>query len=202
MLGAAIDANAPLPEDLEPTGAVDSDEEKEAIMAALARHRPRPLATFTHVSQKSKYQYIRMKDMLRSALGAPPQGGSIFPNLTSGADNMGSSRSLALGIMGAPSSATAENFPNSAGGMGGFSTPLSAGLDGPSGGMNPGSRRQSSISMAGQSGPRQILPGQLPGPRATTEEGQHGERRQCRRFLRTDLEVSIFARYAAGHRYE
>ncbi|PSN73853.1 SCA7-domain-containing protein [Corynespora cassiicola Philippines] len=161
---AAIDANAPLPEDLEPSGAVDSDEEKEAIMQALARHRPRPLTTFTPVSQRSKYQYIRMKDMVRSALGAPP-GSSMYSNVTPGGDNMSTSRGLALGMMGAPTSATTENFPNSAGGMGGFAPPLSAGLDGSSGsGLN--SRRQSSISMAGanNSGPRQILPGQLPGP--------------------------------------
>lgn len=171
LSGAAIDANAPLPEDLEPSGAVDSDEEKEAIMAALARHRPRPLATFTPVSQRSKYQYIRMKDMLRSALGTP-LGGSIFSNMPPGGDNMGTGRSLALGMMGAPSSATTENFPQSAGGMGGYAPPLSAGLDGSSSSLNPGSRRQSSIGMANASnGPRQILPGQLPGPGPQQRKG-------------------------------
>lgn len=138
-------------------------------MAALARHRPRPLATFTPVSQKSKYQYIRMKDMLRSALGAPP-GGSIYSAMAPGSENLGTGRSLALGMMGAPGNATAENFPGSAGGMGGFATPLSAGLDGS---VNPGSRRQSSISMAAPSsaGPRQILPGQLPGPGPQQRKG-------------------------------
>lgn len=141
-------------------------------MAALQRHRPRPMATFTPVSQRSKYQYIRMKDMLRSALGAP-HGGSIYSNVTPGAENIGSGRSLALGMMGAPASATSENFPSSAGGMGGFAPPLSAGIDGPAGGgLNPGSRRQSSISMAGAStGPRQILPGQLPGPGPQQRKG-------------------------------
>jgi len=151
--GAAIDANAPLPEDLEPSGAVDSDEEKDSIMAALARHKPRPLATYTHVSQRSKYQYIRMKDMIRSALGAPP-GGSPFGNPPSATDGM--NRGLSLGMMGAPPSTTSENFPGSAG-MGGF--PMSAGLDGNMG------RRQSGMGMSnGGNGPRQILPGQLPGP--------------------------------------
>lgn len=151
--GAAIDANAPLPEDLEPSGAVDSDEEKDAIMAALARHKPRPMATHTHVSQRSKYQYIRMKDMIRSALGAPP-GVSAFGNPPSATD--GGGMGLRLGLMGAPPSATSENFPGSAGGMGGF--PMSAGLDGNM------SRRQSSIMANSGNGPRQILPGQLPGP--------------------------------------
>jgi SAGA-associated factor 73 len=132
-------------------------------MAALARYRPRPLATFTPVSQRSKYQHIRMKDMLRSALGVPPGGGGggMYSAVTP-SESMGTARSLAMGMMGAPSSATAENFPGSAGGMG-YGAPLSASLDG-SGGMGPGSRRQSSIAMQGGGGPRQILPGQLPGP--------------------------------------
>jgi SAGA-associated factor 73 len=122
-------------------------------MAALARHKPRPLATYTHVSQRSKYQYIRMKDMIRSALGAPP-GGSPFGNHPSATDGM--NRGLSLGMMGAPPSTTSENFPGSAG-MGGF--PMSAGLDGNMG------RRQSGMGMSnGGNGPRQILPGQLPGP--------------------------------------
>lgn len=170
---AAIDANAPLPEDLEPSGAVDSDEEKEQIMAALTRYRPRPTATFTHVSQRSKYQYIRMKDMLRSAFGGPTHGGSMFGNVTPGADGMNVSRGMSLGLMGAPNSATTENFPGSAGGMGTFPPPLSAGLDGPPGGSLAGSRRQSSISMGAPpgTGPRQILPGQLPGPGPQQRKG-------------------------------
>lgn len=149
FLGSLIDANAPLPEDLEPSGAVDSDEEKDSIMAALSRHRPRPMATYTHTSQRSKYQYIRMKGMIRSALGAPPGGGG---SMFSGGDNMSTGRGMALGMMGAPLSATNEHFPQSAG----FGAPLSAGLDG-----GAGSRRPSAI---GTGGPRQILPGQLPGP--------------------------------------
>ncbi|QRD04017.1 hypothetical protein JI435_138740, partial [Parastagonospora nodorum SN15] len=161
---AAIDANAPLPEDLEPSGAVDSDEEKDSIMAALARHRPRPLATYTHVSQRSKYQYIRMKGMIRSALGAPPGGGgTLYSGMGVGTDGVSASRGLALGMFGmggmgsgGPMSATNEQFPQSAG------FPLSAGLDG-----GASSRRPSVMSGLGSAGgPRQILPGQLPGPGA------------------------------------
>lgn len=123
-------------------------------MAALARHRPRPLATYTHVSQRSKYQYIRMKGLIRSALGAPPGGGgSIYSGM---GDSMNTGRGMALGMMGAPMSASTERFPDSAG-LGGFGQPMSAGLDG------AGSRRPSAIGMNG-GGPRQILPGQLPGP--------------------------------------
>ncbi|KAJ4356379.1 SAGA complex subunit Sgf73 [Didymosphaeria variabile] len=151
---AAIDANAPLPEDLEPSGAVDSDEEKEAIMAALARHRPRPVVTYTPISLQSKYQHRRMKDMLRSCLGNPP-GTSVYPQ---DSNTMGAVRGLAMSNGMLPGSATSENFPNSAGGMGSFAPPLSAGLEG------SGSRRQSAINMGGAGGPRMIAPGQLPGP--------------------------------------
>ena len=103
--------------------------------------------------------------MLSSALGTPSTG-SIYSAVTPGGDNLGTGRSLALGMMGAPGSATSDNFPGSAGGMGGYG-PLSAGLDG------PGSRRQSSISMAApqSGGPRQILPGQLPGPGPQQRKG-------------------------------
>jgi SAGA-associated factor 73 len=132
-------------------------------MAALARHRPRPLATYTHVSQRSKYQYIRMKGMIRSALGAPPGGGgSLYSGMTPGADGMNSGRGLTLGMFGlggmgnsGPMSASTEQFPQSAG------FPLSAGLDG-----GVGSRRPSVMGMGSAGGPRQILPGQLPGPGA------------------------------------
>ncbi|KAF9737142.1 saga complex component [Paraphaeosphaeria minitans] len=151
---AAIDANAPLPEDLEPSGAVDSDEEKEAIMAALARHRPRPVVTFTPVSLQAKYQHRRMKDMLRSCLGNPP-GASIYGQ---NPDTMGAARGLALSNGMMPGSATSENFPNSAGSMGGFGASMSTGLDG------LGSRRPSAINMGGAGGSRMIAPGQLPGP--------------------------------------
>ncbi|KAH8724272.1 SCA7, zinc-binding domain-containing protein [Phaeosphaeriaceae sp. PMI808] len=165
---AAIDANAPLPEDLEPSGAVDSDEEKDTIMAALARHRPRPLATYTHVSQRSKYQYIRMKGMIRSALGAPPGAtGSLYSGITPGPDSLGSGRGLALGMFGmggmasaGPMSATGDQFPQSAG------FPLSAGLD-----SGAGSRRPSVMGLGSAGGPRQILPGQLPGPGAQARKG-------------------------------
>jgi SAGA-associated factor 73 len=131
-------------------------------MAALARHHPRPLATYTHVSQRNKYQYIRMKGMIKSALGAPPGGGSSLYTGMGGTDGMNTGRGLALGMFGmggmssgGPMSATAEQFPQSAG------FPLSAGLDG-----GAGSRRPSVMGLGSAGGPRQILPGQLPGPGA------------------------------------
>jgi SAGA-associated factor 73 len=139
-------------------------------MAALARYRPRPLATYTHVSQRAKYQHIRRKGQVLAALGAPPGGGGggMYSAITP-SDPMGTGRGLAMGMMGAPGSATTESFPGVAGGMA-YGAPLSAGLDG-SGGLGPGSRRQSSIAMQGGGGPRQILPGQLPGPGPQQRKG-------------------------------
>lgn len=135
-------------------------------MTALAHHFPRPIATYHHVSLRSKYQSIRMKDMLRSALGSPTGGGAnaVYSAVTP-SEAIGSARSLGLGLMGAPGSATTENFPG-----GGFSAPLSAGTDNGSG---LASRRQSSIglSVSGGTGPRQILPGQLPGPGPQQRKG-------------------------------
>ncbi|KAF2638528.1 SCA7-domain-containing protein [Massarina eburnea CBS 473.64] len=165
---AAIDANAPLPEDLEPSGAVDSDEETNAIMNVLKEWRPRPAAVYYPVSLPRKYQNVRMKGMLRSALGVPPSTANSMFTAGTPSDTINSGRQLALGMMGAPSSATAENFPN----VGFGSTPLSAGLDGPNSAGGLTSRRQSGIGMGqGSGGPRQILPGQLPGPGPQQRKG-------------------------------
>ncbi|KAL2005460.1 hypothetical protein VTN00DRAFT_2671 [Thermoascus crustaceus] len=74
---AAIDANAPLQDDYDNNGPVDSDEEKEAVMAAIARSRPQPLVTHTLMPTRKKYQYVRMKEMLSHVLGGP-RGGGLF----------------------------------------------------------------------------------------------------------------------------
>ncbi|MBE7179848.1 MAG: SCA7 domain-containing protein, partial [Terriglobus roseus] len=66
--GAAIDANAPLADDFDNHGPVDSDEERDAVMAAVHRARPQPLFTRTVTSTRSKYQYVRLKEMLQNAL--------------------------------------------------------------------------------------------------------------------------------------
>ena len=72
---AALSAAAPLPDDEPPTGPVDSDEEKDAVMAAIARSRPQPLEQHIFVSTASKYKHIRMKEMLANALGGRSGGG-------------------------------------------------------------------------------------------------------------------------------
>ena len=190
--GAAIDANAPLADDLEPQGAVDSDEERDAIMAAIAKSRPRPLATRTFISTKSKYQYIRMKDMLHNALGGA-RGAGLFSTAgpgDGGGTSAGSGAGAGRGMLGLGVATGGEGFAATGVGAGpgtgsGFATPLSAGLDGPTPQsqqlqsqsqqpgqqqQQPGSRRQSLLAgqaaaaAAGGGGPRQILPGQLPPP--------------------------------------
>ncbi|KAE8147212.1 SCA7, zinc-binding domain-containing protein [Aspergillus avenaceus] len=83
---AAIDANAPLQDDMDNNGPVDSDEEKDAVMAAITRSHPQPIITHTLISTKKKYQYVRIKEMLSHALGGA-RGGGLF----STSDNNGSS---------------------------------------------------------------------------------------------------------------
>lgn len=74
---AAIDANAPLQDDMDNNGPVDSDEEKDNVMAAIGRSNPQPLATHTVISTKNKYRYVRIKEMLSHALGGA-RGGGLF----------------------------------------------------------------------------------------------------------------------------
>ncbi|GLB09171.1 hypothetical protein AtubIFM57258_005083 [Aspergillus tubingensis] len=74
---AAIDANAPLQDDLDNNGPVDSDEEKDTVMAAISRSHPYPMVTHTLISTKKKYQYVRIKEMLSHALGGS-RGGGLF----------------------------------------------------------------------------------------------------------------------------
>ncbi|PNS15984.1 SAGA-associated factor 73 [Sphaceloma murrayae] len=72
---AALDAQA-LPEELAPEGPVDSDEEKDQILAAIARSHPRPLFQPQLVPLRRKYNYVRLKEMLGNALGG--RGGGLF----------------------------------------------------------------------------------------------------------------------------
>lgn len=74
---AAIDANAPLQEDLETNGPVDSDEERDSVMAAIARSAPKPLAEHTLITSKTKYRYVRIKEQMQHAIGGRG-GGSLF----------------------------------------------------------------------------------------------------------------------------
>ncbi|EXJ75803.1 SAGA-associated factor 73 [Cladophialophora psammophila CBS 110553] len=84
---AALDANAPalLEEDLDPSlaGPVDSDEERDSVMTAIARglSRPQPLVTKQLFPTRRKYQLVRMKEMLSNAMSGNRSGGlfSVAP---------------------------------------------------------------------------------------------------------------------------
>lgn len=75
-LEAAIDANAPVHDDVDGNGPIDSDEEKDAVMAGLTRSNPQPMLTHPLISTRRKYHIVRMKEMLSHALGGAR--GSIF----------------------------------------------------------------------------------------------------------------------------
>ncbi|KAJ5721074.1 uncharacterized protein N7483_009008 [Penicillium malachiteum] len=74
---AAIDANAPLQDEVDTNGPVDSDEEKDAIMAAIARSDPRPLVEHSYITSKMKYSKIRIKEQFAQAMGVR-SGASFF----------------------------------------------------------------------------------------------------------------------------
>ncbi|KAK5301337.1 SAGA complex subunit Sgf73 [Exophiala xenobiotica] len=80
---AAIDANAPalLEEDLDPTlaGPVDSDEERDAVMSAIARSlaNPQPLVTQPLVPRRGNYQLIRLRETLSNAMSGN-RGAGLF----------------------------------------------------------------------------------------------------------------------------
>ncbi|KKZ61998.1 SAGA-associated factor 73 [[Emmonsia] crescens] len=71
---AAIDANAPIHDDIDGNGPIDSDEEKDAVMAGLARSNPQPLITHPLIATRRKYHLVRMKEMLSQVLGGTRGG--------------------------------------------------------------------------------------------------------------------------------
>jgi len=80
---AALDANAPLPDDIDPSGPVDSDEEKEAVMAGIARSRAQPLAQHIHISLRKRCQANIIRDMVRGVFNGP-RGVYGTPNMMMG----------------------------------------------------------------------------------------------------------------------
>ncbi|KIW14549.1 hypothetical protein PV08_07333 [Exophiala spinifera] len=103
---AAIDANAPalLDDDIDPAlaGPVDSDEEKDAVMSAIARSlaNPQPLVTQPLIPRKRLYQMVRFREQLSNAMSGN-RGAGLF---SVPAD------SARITI---PGSATNESFPQS-----------------------------------------------------------------------------------------
>jgi SAGA-associated factor 73 len=57
-------------------GPVDSDEERDSVMSAIARSlaKPQPLYQHTIVDTRRRYQLVRMKEMLSNALNGNRSG--------------------------------------------------------------------------------------------------------------------------------
>ncbi|KAI4785361.1 SCA7-domain-containing protein, partial [Aureobasidium sp. EXF-8845] len=73
----ALEAQQPFQDDeFAHTGPIDSDEEKDLVLAAIARSKPRPLWQSQPIPLKRKYQYVRIKEMMSSALGG--KGAGLF----------------------------------------------------------------------------------------------------------------------------
>ncbi|GAB7351793.1 hypothetical protein MBLNU459_g2366t2 [Dothideomycetes sp. NU459] len=64
-------------DELAHAGPIDSDEEKDLVLAAIARSRPQPLYQVQQIPLRKKYQMVRMKEMLGNALGGR-SGGGLF----------------------------------------------------------------------------------------------------------------------------
>jgi len=109
-------------------GPVDSDEERDAVMSALARAAPRPFIVKPVISVRARYGVIRMKEMLAGAM-AGGRGAGLFATRPV----------VDVGVMGEPLSA---------GGAGG--TPVDGGFGG-----RTGSGQPASSTGGGPSGARQ-----------------------------------------------
>lgn len=76
---AQFDAAQPREEDEVPTGPVDSEEERDTVMGAIARAwGGRPIWNPASVPLRSKYQHNRIRGMLQSALGNRSGGNGLF----------------------------------------------------------------------------------------------------------------------------
>src|ERR1700761_3245666 len=84
-----MDANAPPADDFEIQGNVDSDEERDAVMAAInryyqtdsfsgARTMGSPLETWDAVPVRRRYTHIRLKADIKAALDGLEPGSRLF----------------------------------------------------------------------------------------------------------------------------
>ncbi|EME84969.1 uncharacterized protein MYCFIDRAFT_83020 [Pseudocercospora fijiensis CIRAD86] len=89
MQKAAFDANAPNPDDNDlPSGPVDSEEEKDAVMSSIARHfGGAPIYQPMPVPLRRKYEVNRIKGMLSSAFAGAKSSSGAFGSSTSGGGN-------------------------------------------------------------------------------------------------------------------
>ena len=88
---AQFDAAQPREEDEVPTGPVDSEDERDNVMGAIARAwGGRPIWNPTPVPLRSKYQHNRIRGMMQSAFGNRSSGGGLFSGAVNGAGASGS----------------------------------------------------------------------------------------------------------------
>ena len=88
----------PADEDDADGAAVDSDEEKEAVMKGLSRWRPRPLEQVVTVGIGRRYRYVRMKEALGSALAGTVGGGQRLFGVPTAAGSIGQVESSLDGV--------------------------------------------------------------------------------------------------------
>jgi SAGA-associated factor 73 len=116
---AAMDANAPMQDEFEPQGPIDSDEERDAVMKGINQYyRPdnftggrtmgAPLESYNSVPLRRRYNYIRLKGAIQQAIGGV-HGSKLFATPAS----------INSGLFGGPAgemsamSATMEHFDSS-----------------------------------------------------------------------------------------
>lgn len=87
---AQFDAAKPVEEDEVPTGPVDSEDEKDSMMSAIARAwGGRPIWNPTPVPLRSRYQHNRIRGLMQSALGNRLSGGGLFSGGSGGGSGAG-----------------------------------------------------------------------------------------------------------------
>lgn len=86
---AAMASSAPLVEDMVENGApVDSEEERDAVMAGVVRAAPRPLGWRALVGCRGRYQSVRLKELLAGAM-AGSRGAGLFSTAAKGLGGAG-----------------------------------------------------------------------------------------------------------------
>lgn len=114
-----MDANAPLQDDFETQGAVDSDEERDNVMKSInsyyrqdpytgGRTMGSPLETYTAVPLRRRYNYIRLKGAMQQALGGV-HGAKLFATPTTLSSGLFDGPRTDMSAM----SATLESFDSS-----------------------------------------------------------------------------------------
>jgi hypothetical protein len=83
-----MDAHAPLQDEFEPQGPIDSDEERDAVMKGInqyyrqdnftgGRTMGAPLESYNSVPLRRRYNYIRLKGAIQQAIGGV-HGAKLF----------------------------------------------------------------------------------------------------------------------------